>query len=83
MAMNDVPEFKGNLKVFRSDLLVDKDAERLWTQKDPVLKARDKDETNLFASDDSYHYSGSAIWYMRIGHAMGEAMLELLQNQGQ
>ena len=78
MAMNDVPEFKGNVKAFRSDPLVDKDAERLMTQKDPVLRARDKEECKKFAADDGYHYYGSPIWYMRIGHAAGEAMLELL-----
>jgi len=78
MAMNDVPEFKGNVKAFRADLLVDKDAERLMTQKGK----RDKDEVKKFAGDDGYHYYGSPIWYMRIGHAAGEAMLELLKNQG-
>jgi len=82
MAMNDVPEFKGNVKAFRADLLVDKDAERLMTQKDPVLRARDKDEVKKFAGDDGYHYYGSPIWYTRIGRAQGEAMLELLKNQG-
>jgi len=78
MAMNDVPEFKGNVKAFRSDLLVDKDAERFMTQKDPVLRARDKDEAKKFAADDAYHYYGSPIWYTRIGQATGEAMIELL-----
>ena len=29
-------------------------------------------------SDRPYHYLGSAIWYTRIGHAMGESMLELM-----
>jgi hypothetical protein len=81
MAMNDVPEFQGNVKAFRSDLLVDKDAERLMTQKDSVLRARDRDEVKKFAADDGYHYYGSPIWYMRIGHAAGEAMLELLGKQ--
>ncbi len=79
MAMNDVPEFKGNLKAFRSDVLVDKDAERLKTQQDPALRERDKDEVKKFAADDAYHYYGSPIWYTRIGHAAGEAMLELLK----
>ncbi|MBM4042435.1 MAG: sialate O-acetylesterase [Planctomycetes bacterium] len=83
MAMNDVPEFKGNVKAFRTDLLVDKDAERLWTQKDPVLREREKEERVKFASDDAYHYYGSPIWYLRIGHAMGEAMLELMTRGGQ
>lgn len=81
MAMNDVPEFKGNVKAFRSDLLVDKDAERYATEKDPAARARDKEAAKLYASDEAYHYFGSAIWYMRIGHAMGEAMLELMEKQ--
>ena len=28
--------------------------------------------------DHGYHYLGSAIWFTRIGHAMGEAMKELI-----
>ena len=77
MAMQDVPEFKGNVKAFRADVLVDKDAERLHegSQQHP-------EEWKKFGSDDGYHYYGSAIWYSRIGHAMGEAMLELMKEQG-
>jgi hypothetical protein len=30
-------------------------------------------------SDRPYHYYGSAIWFNRIGQAMGEAMLGLLK----
>jgi alpha-galactosidase len=81
MAMNDVPEFQGNVKAFRTDLLVDKDAESLWTSKDPAIRSREAKE-HKFAADDGYHYYGSPIWYMRIGRAAGEAMLELLKNQG-
>jgi alpha-galactosidase len=29
-------------------------------------------------SDRPYHYLGSAIWFNRIGHALGDAMQELL-----
>ena len=82
MAMNDVREFKGNVKAFRSDLLVDKDAERLSTEKDPVMRERNQEELKKYAADEAYHYYGSPIWYMRIGHAAGEAMLELLGKQG-
>jgi alpha-galactosidase len=78
MAMNDVPDFKGNVKAFRSDLLVDKDAERLATQKDPAAREREKEEKKLYVADEAYHFYGSPIWYMRIGHAAGEAMLELM-----
>ncbi len=75
MAMNDVPEFKGNVKAFRTDLLVDKEAERLI-----VGWQNHFEEWKKVGSDRPYHYLGSAIWYTRIGHAMGEAMLELMKD---
>ena len=39
------------------------------------------EQWNKTGSDRPYHYLGSAIWYTRIGHAAGEAMLELLQKK--
>lgn len=75
MAMNDVPKFKGNVKAFRTDLLVDKAAEELF----PTWK-ENIEQWNLTGSDRPYHYYGSAIWYTRIGHAAGEAMLELMKD---
>ena len=76
LAMNEVPEFKGNVTAFRSDLLVDTDAERIMAI---PAKNRDKEELKRFAADEAYHYYGSPIWYTRIGLATGEAMLELLK----
>ena len=76
MAMNDVPEFKGNVKTFRTDLLVDTEAERLidgWQNH--------FEEWKKVGSDRPYHYLGSAIWYTRIGRAMGDSMLELIGKQ--
>lgn len=73
MSMNDIPEFKGNVKAFRSDLLVDKEAERLSPTQDPLR--------NLYVGDAGYHYYGSPIWYTRIGRAVGQAMLELLSGR--
>ncbi len=73
LAMNDVPEFKGNVKTFRTDLLVDKEAERVY----PGWQNHFEEWKNV-GSDRPYHYLGSAIWHTRIGHAMGEAMLELM-----
>ena len=76
LAMNDVPEFKGNVKAFRTDVLVDKEAERL------IVGWQDHyEEWVKVGSDRPYHYLGSAIWFTRIGHAMGEAMLELIGGQ--
>ena len=74
LSMNEVPEYKGNVKAFRTDVLVDKAAEELFpTWKDNF------EAWKLVGSDRPYHYLGSAIWYTRIGHGMGEAMLELLK----
>jgi hypothetical protein len=28
--------------------------------------------------DHAYHYFGSAIWFKRVGHALAEAMKEML-----
>ncbi|MCG8583095.1 MAG: sialate O-acetylesterase [Pirellulales bacterium] len=76
LSMQDVPEFKGNVKAVRTDELVDKAAEKLY----PEWRKRFK-EWELTGSDFGYHYMGSAIWFNRIGRAMGEAMLELQKNK--
>ena len=75
LAMNDVPEFKGNVKAIRTDVLVDKAAEDLYPQWQERFQ-----EWQLTGGDRAYHYLGSAIWFNRIGKAMGEAMLELMKN---
>jgi len=74
LAMNELPEFRGNVRAIRTDVLVDKAAEELFPswQKKP-------EEWKQVGGDHPYHYLGSAIWFNRIGKAMGEAMLELLQ----
>ena len=74
LSMNEVPEFKGNVRAFRTDELVDKAAEELF----PTWK-ENFEAWKLVGSDRPYHYFGSAIWYTRIGHGMGESMLELLK----
>ena len=76
LAMNDVPEFKGNVKTFRTDVLVDKAAEELF----PTWK-ENKEKWDKVGGDFPYHYLGSAIWFNRIGKAMGDAMLELLKGE--
>ena len=74
LSMNDVPEFKGNVKAFRTDLLVDKAAEELY----PTWQ-KNQEQWKQVGGDHAYHYLGSAIWFNRIGKAMGQAMLELLK----
>jgi alpha-galactosidase len=75
LAMNDVPGFSGNVKAFRTDVLVDQAAEQLY----PRWK-ENPEEWRKVGGDHPYHYLGSAIWFLRIGHSMGEAMSELLDN---
>lgn len=74
LGMNDIPAFKGNVLAIRTDVLVDKAAEELY----PMWKER-FEEWKLTGGDHGYHYLGSAIWFNRIGKAMGEAMLTLLK----
>lgn len=76
LSMNDVPEFRGNVKAFRTDLLVDKAAEELY----PQWKQR-FEEWKVTGGDFAYHYMGSAIWFGRIGKTMGTEMAELLDKQ--
>ena len=74
LAMNDVPEFKGNVNAIRTDVLVDKAAEELY----PMWRKR-FEEWKLVGGDFAYHYMGSAIWFNRIGRSMGNSMLELME----
>jgi hypothetical protein len=75
LSMNDVPEFSGNVRAFPTDVLVDKAAEELFPTWKENFEAWKK-----VGSDRPYHYLGSAIWYTRIGHGMGDAMLGLLSD---
>jgi alpha-galactosidase len=77
LAMNDVPEFQGNVKTIRTDVLADKEAERLFPGWQDHFE-----EWKKVGSDRPYHYLGSAIWFNRIGKGFGEAMLELLNEAG-
>jgi alpha-galactosidase len=74
LSMNDVPEFRGNVKAIRTDVLVEKAAEELY----PDWR-KDIEKWKRVGGDHGYHYLGSAIWFDRIGRARGEAMLELLK----
>ncbi len=73
-AMEEVPEFKGNVRAVRTDTLIDKAAEDLYP------KWRENfEEWEKTGSDFGYHYLGSAIWFNRMGKAFGEAMLDLIK----
>ena len=74
LAMEHAPAFHGNVTAVRTDVLVDKAAEALY----PHWRER-LEEWERTGSDFAYHYLGSAIWFNRIGRAMGEAMLKLMK----
>ena len=76
LAMNDVPEFAGNVKAIRTDELADKAAEKAY----PTWR-QNFEEWQKIGSDRPYHYLGSAIWFNRIGKGMGESMIELLEKK--
>jgi alpha-galactosidase len=72
-ALMDMPEFRGNVALVKTDALWDAEA-------DAVFKKGWKehpDEWNQVGSDFPYHYLGSAKTMLRIGRALGEAALEL------
>ncbi|MFO1050798.1 MAG: sialate O-acetylesterase [Planctomycetota bacterium] len=69
LAMNEVPF----VRAVRTDELVDRAAEELY----PTWKEH-QEQWKLVGSDHGYHYLGSAIWHLRMGHAFGEAMLALI-----
>jgi alpha-galactosidase len=74
LAMEQVPEFKGNVKAVRTDVLIDKAAEELYPNWKDNFELWEKT-----GSDHAYHYLGSAIWHLRMGDAFADAMLELMK----
>ncbi|MCY3022901.1 MAG: sialate O-acetylesterase [Planctomycetota bacterium] len=74
-SLETIPEFKGTVKVVKTDVFWDTNAAAL------VGKWRENiDAWKKVGSDFGYHYLGSAITFCKIGRAFGEAMLELLKN---
>ena len=76
MAMEQIPEFKGNVKAVRTDVLVDKAAEDLY----PTWR-QNFEQWEKTGSDHGYHYLGSAIWHIRMGKAFADAALDLIAAQ--
>ena len=73
LAMETLPKFSSNVKAVRTDVLIDKAAERLYpTWRENIA------EWEKTGSDHAYHYLGSAIWHLRMGDAFAKAMLDLL-----
>ncbi len=72
-AVMATPEFKGNVVVVKTDVFWD-------TEADAIFKKGWKQnlaEWNKVGSDFPFHYLGSPKTMLRIGHAFGEAVLDL------
>jgi alpha-galactosidase len=75
-SMEAIPEFRGNVKVVKTDVFWDRKAAAL------VKNWREHvGEWKKVGSDYGYHYLGSAITFSKIGKAFGEAALELMKAQ--
>lgn len=73
-SMEAIAEFKGNVKVVKTDVFWDRRAAELVKNWKEHI-----DEWNKVGSDYGYHYLGSAITFSKIGRAFGEATLELMK----
>jgi alpha-galactosidase len=69
----DVPEFKGNVILVKTDKFWDVEAEIVFKKG----WRENLEEWNKVGSDYPYHYLGSAKTMCKIGRAFGEAMIEL------
>jgi len=72
-AVMEVPEFRGNVALVKTDALWDDEAQAVF---DKGWKEH-QDEWNRVGSDMPYHYLGSAKTMLGIGAAFADAMLEL------
>ncbi len=72
-AVMEVPEFKGNVALVKTDAFWDMEADALFRKG----WRENIDQWNKVGSDYPYHYLGSAKTLCRIGRALGEAVLEL------
>ncbi len=72
-AVLEMPEFKGNVAMVKTDAFWDTDAEAVF-KKD---WRQHLDEWNKVGSDYPYHYLGSAKTMLRIGEAFAEALMKL------
>ncbi|HAH99070.1 MAG TPA: hypothetical protein DCO70_07015 [Verrucomicrobiales bacterium] len=71
-SMNDITDFKGNVKAIPTDIYWDKRANEAYP------KWRDNlEEWVKIGSDFPYHYLGSTITFTKIGRALAKTMLDL------
>lgn len=72
-AVMNVPEFKGNVALVKTDLFWDTEAEAVFKKG----WRENIDEWNKVGSDYPYHYLGSPKTMLKMGRAFADAVLEL------
>ncbi|MEI6537413.1 MAG: sialate O-acetylesterase, partial [Verrucomicrobiaceae bacterium] len=86
-SMNTVPEFKGNVKAIETAPLLDTRVVELmtagWLNKDRDLKSKpmtDEEKAMLSraTSNKGYHYYGEGRFFILLGKAFAESMLDLM-----
>jgi alpha-galactosidase len=72
-SMNEIEEFRVNVRAIPTDVYWDKKADEAYPN------WRDNfEEWKKIGSDRPYHYLGSTIFFSRVGRAFGGSMLKLL-----
>jgi Carbohydrate esterase, sialic acid-specific acetylesterase len=72
-AVLELPEFKGNVAVVKTDVFWDKEADAVFTKG----WKKHLEEWNKVGSDYPFHYLGSARTHLAMGKAFAEAILRL------
>jgi len=73
-------EFQGNVASVESYPLFEMKAAGMWGDR-TWNKPGHRVEFSVVASDRPYHYMGSGRFFVRFGHALADAMVDLLKNQ--
>ena len=75
-SMNDIADFRGNVKAIPTDIYWDKRADEAF----PTWR-NNLEEWVKIGSDFPYHYLGSTITFTRIGQSLAKTILELNANK--
>ena len=74
-SMNEIDEFKGNVRAIPTDVYWDKKADEAY----PTWR-QNFEEWKKIGSDHPYHYLGSTLFFSRAGKGFAETMLALITN---
>ncbi|MBT3666384.1 MAG: sialate O-acetylesterase [Opitutae bacterium] len=72
-SMNEINEFRGNVRAIPTDIYWDKKADEAY----PTWR-ENLEEWKKIGSDRPYHYLGSTIFFSRAGRGFGETMLKII-----